>query len=69
MSREPLGRNGHTRSIESSARYRERGATVLRTDLLGAVRVELPALPGQPIVVRSQAERRRYWSERGADAP
>jgi hypothetical protein len=32
------------------------------------VRVELPALPGQPVVVRSQAERRRYWSERDAEA-
>ncbi|MBL0141191.1 MAG: DNA internalization-related competence protein ComEC/Rec2 [Betaproteobacteria bacterium] len=49
------------------ARYRDRGIEILRTDLLGALRVELPGVAGQPIVLRSQAgERRRYWSERKA---
>ena len=46
------------------ARYRERGVAILRTDLLGALRVELPGETGQPVTVRSQAGRRRYWSDR-----
>ncbi|HEX4944475.1 MAG TPA: DNA internalization-related competence protein ComEC/Rec2, partial [Usitatibacteraceae bacterium] len=51
------------------ARYRERGAAILRTDLLGALRVQLPAQAGLPVTVRYQAERRRYWSDRNAPAP
>ena len=51
------------------ARYRDRGAAVLRTDILGALRVELPAVAGQAIGVRSEAERRRYWAERGPVPP
>ena len=51
------------------ARYRDRGAAVLRTDILGALRVELPAVAGQAIGVRSEAERRRYWSDRGPVPP
>ena len=55
-------------SPEVEARYRARGAAILRTDLLGAVHVELPARPGEPVAARSEAERRRYWSERIAEA-
>ena len=51
-------------SPEVEARYRERGAAILRTDLHGALRVRLPASPGSTVEVRSEAESGRYWSDR-----
>ena len=48
------------------ARYRGRGAAILRTDFLGALRAELPAEAGLPVVVGSRAGPARYWSERAA---
>jgi competence protein ComEC len=44
-------------------RYAERRIRVLRTDLDGAVRVELPA-EGGPLAVRRESENARYWSDR-----
>jgi competence protein ComEC len=51
------------------ARYRESGASLLRTDVDGAIRVELPARAGGMVAVRSHAERRRYWSDRSPGPP
>ncbi|MGE0357937.1 MAG: DNA internalization-related competence protein ComEC/Rec2 [Burkholderiales bacterium] len=51
------------------ARYRDSGATVLRTDLLGALRVTLPGTAGEPPAARALAERRRYWWEREGGNP
>jgi len=44
-------------------RYAGRGIRVLRTDLDGAVRVELPSADG-PLAIGREAERSRYWSDR-----
>jgi competence protein ComEC len=46
------------------ARYRDRGAAILRTDLLGALRVRLPASPEGAVVAGPRAGRVRYWSDR-----
>jgi competence protein ComEC len=46
------------------ARYRDRGAAILRTDLLGALRVRLPAAPEGAVVAGPRAGRVRYWSDR-----
>lgn len=46
------------------ARYRERGIAILRTDHLGAVRVEVPARTGATLTVRPRIDRPRYWSDR-----
>ncbi len=51
------------------ARYRESGASLLRTDVDGAIRVELPARAGGMVAVRSHAARRRYWSDRSPGPP
>lgn len=45
------------------ARYAERGASIFRTDVHGAIRVELPAEGGE-LAIRTQSGRRRYWSDR-----
>ncbi len=50
-------------SPEVEARYRERGAAILRTDLLGAVHVELPA-PVRPAGRRPQPGRAQALLER-----
>jgi competence protein ComEC len=50
------------------ARYRERGIRVVRTDLSGAIHVELPATARERITLRQQAEQRHYWSERSASS-
>ena len=46
------------------ARYAARGIEVWRTDLDGALRVQLPADGGGELVVRGQDEARRYWTDR-----
>ena len=46
-------------------RYAQRGIRVLRTDLDGAVRVELPS-GSDPLALRRESERARYWSDRRA---
>jgi competence protein ComEC len=51
-------------AAEVLERYRERGATVRRTDLEGALRVELPADAAKAVTARALVERPRYWSER-----
>jgi competence protein ComEC len=50
------------------ARYRERGVAIHRTDVGGALHVELPGAPGGAVTVRRHADRRRYWSDRDAEA-
>lgn len=49
---------------EVEARYRERGTTLLRTDLLGALRVELPGTEGGEVAAGGRITRWRYWSDR-----
>jgi len=46
------------------ARYRASGAEILRTDLLGAVRVRLPAGAEGAVVAGQLSGRVRYWSDR-----
>jgi competence protein ComEC len=46
------------------ARYRDRGAAILRTDLSGAVRVRLPASPEEEVAAGRLGGRARYWSDR-----
>jgi len=46
------------------ARYRESGAGILRTDLLGAIRVSLPAGAEGAVAADRLAGRIRYWSDR-----
>jgi len=53
-------------SPEVLARYRERGAQVLRTDHQGAIRVILPADGGTPVRAAPREARPRYWSDRRA---
>jgi len=49
-------------------RYALLGIRVLRTDLDGAVRVELPAGP-EALVVTREADKARYWSDRLPNDP
>ncbi|MBK7661400.1 MAG: DNA internalization-related competence protein ComEC/Rec2 [Betaproteobacteria bacterium] len=49
-------------------RYASLGIRVLRTDLDGAVRVELPAGP-EALVVTREADKARYWSDRLPNDP
>jgi competence protein ComEC len=49
---------------EVVARYRARGAAILRTDLHGALRARLPADEGQPVEAHPLVSRTRYWSDR-----
>jgi len=46
------------------ARYRDGGAAILRTDLLGALRVSLPAAAEGALVAGPRDGRVRYWSDR-----
>lgn len=48
-------------------RYAARGTKIHRTDLRGALRVTLPAAPGDEPAVRNLVDRARYWSDRRAD--
>jgi competence protein ComEC len=49
-------------AVEAS--YRARGIAIVRTDLAGAVHVEIPAEGKSPIVIATQSQRPRYWSDR-----
>jgi competence protein ComEC len=51
------------------ARYAARGVDVWRTDLDGALRVELPADRGGKPAVRGQDAQRRYWTDRTPREP
>jgi competence protein ComEC len=46
------------------ARYRDSGAEILRTDLLGAIRVRLPAGAEGAVAAGRLSGRVRYWSDR-----
>ncbi len=48
-------------------RYAARGTKIHRTDMRGALRVTLPAVPGNEPAVRTLVERTRYWSDRRAE--
>ena len=48
-------------------RYAALSTRILRTDIRGALRVTLPAVPGDEPAVRNLADRSRYWSDRRAD--
>jgi competence protein ComEC len=49
-------------AVEAS--YRARGIAILRTDLAGAVHLEVPAEGKSPMVITTQSQRPRYWSDR-----
>jgi competence protein ComEC len=51
-------------SPEVVARYRSRGALVLRTDLQGALRARLPARQGMTVDAGPLVTEARYWSDR-----
>jgi len=46
------------------ARYVERGVTLRRTDVEGALHVVLPGESPAAIRIEGYARRQRYWSER-----
>lgn len=52
-------------SAAVESRYREQGAAILRTDILGALRLTLPGHVADTVAVRPLVEDARYWSERG----